>query len=593
MRFKTKMVLIYAIFIVVVALVLSFSFYKYSERQYENTEKQNLKVAANQLVVQMDEMFGTMEQTMSYILSDPNILSSIRMLTQTPEKEIAHRYIEEAKLNISSGIMTDYILKHFYRTIVFNKTGSAISTNNLKSGTIKKEINYDTMPWLSMADDEKGKPIIVNEHKDTWGVKENAQVFSLLKAVLGKNMGYIEIQRRVQDLEEEVQLSKEDLEYMIFVNGHELLYTNVPNMDSKQYLELVNTSGTYVKEIRTDNYDELIVAKGQSDSYDFSILVIENKDIVKNESKYISTMTYGIAFAFFVISMIFVIISSQFLTNPIRHLSSIMENTGMENMGEEVLLKAPNNEIEALRISYQNLLERLKLSIIKEKKASLLQLQAQFDSLQSQVNPHFLYNVLNVITARGMSIGDENICEICGSLAMMLRYSTNNKKRYATIEEELEYLNQYLYLIKSRYEHKIAFSVEVDKVIMNQVVPKIVLQQIVENSINHGFENTTDQMKISIKGWEEQGYWYIKIQDNGQGFDSETLSALYDKLDKTKKRLLKEGSNMELEIGGMGLVNTYARLLLLYNDELYYTLHNVSDGAEVIIGARKKLDPQV
>ena len=589
MRLKTKMVLMYAIFMVVIALILGLSFYKYSERQYEKTEEKNLEASANQLVVQMDELLNTMELTMHYILSDPSILSGIKMLAGTPEKEVAYRYIEEAKLNISTGINTDFIIKHFYRTIVFNKTGSAIST---KSGTLrtKTKVDYTTMPWLTKADREKGKPVIVNTHEDTWGTKGNIQVFSLLKAVQGNNMGYIEVQRRVKDLGDELQLSKDGLEFMIFVNGDELLYTNAGNVDLKQYKKLVSEDGTFVRKIKTINSEELLVAKGHSNSYDFNLLVTENKKIIKNESAFITSMTFGIATAFFVISMVFVMISSQYLTNPIRQLRTIMERTKLENIGDGVSLDTPDDEIEALSISYQNVLERLHKSIIKEKKMSLLQIQAQFDSLQAQVNPHFLYNVLNVIAARGMSTGDEKICEMCGSLAMMLRYSTNNKNRYATIEEELQYLDQYFYLLKSRFEHKINFEVDVGSNIRKQVIPKIVLQQIVENCINHGFINCTEQMQIRIYGREEENHWYIKIQDNGQGFGEQTLADLTDKLNMIKERLLKEGSNVELEIGGMGLINTYARLLLLYNDELFFKIRNVTGGAEVIIGAYLRTD---
>jgi two-component system, sensor histidine kinase YesM len=592
MRFKTKIILMYAVFMVVIALILGLGFYKYSEGQYEKTEEKNLEVSANQLVVQMNELLNTMELTMNYILSDPGVLSSIKMLAKTPYKDVAFRYIEEAKLNISTGINTDFIIKHFYRTIFFNKTGIVISTNSTKNEIIKTKTNVDcsSMPWLTKADQEKGKPILVNNHEDTWGIKGKVQIFSLLKAVQGSNMGYIEVQRRVKDLADELQLSKDGLEFMIFVNDNELLYTNTKNTDLKQYKALISKAGTFVKEVKTVNSEEQLVAKGHSDSYAFNLLVIENKKIIKDESAFITTITFGIATAFFVISMFFVMISSQFLTNPIRQLRKIMERTKLENIGEEVSLDTPDDEIEALSITYQNVLERLHKSIIKEKKMSLLQIQAQFDSLQAQVNPHFLYNVLNVIAARGMSTGDEKICEMCGSLAMMLRYSTNNKNRYATIEEELQYLDQYFYLLKSRFEHKIEFSVEVGNNIRKQVIPKIVLQQIVENCINHGFVNSTEQMQIRIQGWEEESHWYIKIHDNGQGFGEETLAEINHKLKITRERLLKEGSNMELEIGGMGLINTYARLLLLYNDELIFKMQNVSDGAEVIIGANLSTD---
>mgnify|MGYP000223065698 CR=1 FL=1 len=116
--------------------------------------------------------------------------------------------------------------------------------------------------------------------------------------------------------------------------------------------------------------------------------------------------------------------------------------------------------------------------------------ETQIAMMQSQLNPHFLYNVLNVISSRGIMDGDEEICEICGCLAAMLRYSTNTKERYATVEKELEYLERYIFLLKSRYEHRLEVEVECEESVKHEQLPKIVLQQLVENSIQHGYNNS-------------------------------------------------------------------------------------------------------
>lgn len=164
-----------------------------------------------------------------------------------------------------------------------------------------------------------------------------------------------------------------------------------------------------------------------------------------------------------------------------------MENTGLENLDAELAVPDTDDEVQAVGIAYQNLMRRLNESIVKEKRMSLLQLQAQFDTLQAQVNPHFLYNVLNVISSRGIMDGDEEICEICGCLAAMLRYSTNTKERYATVEKELEYLERYIFLLKSRYEHRLEVEVDCEESVKHEQLPKIVLQQLVENNIQHGY----------------------------------------------------------------------------------------------------------
>lgn len=223
--------------------------------------------------------------------------------------------------------------------------------------------------------------------------------------------------------------------------------------------------------------------------------------------------------------------------------------------------------------------------MINEKRMSLLQLQAQFDLLQAQVNPHFIYNVLNVISNRGIMSDDEVICEICGELAAMLRYATNTKEKYATVREEIRYLDQYLHLLKYRYDYRLSYSIDIDEKMYDKRLPKIVLQQIVENAVLHGYEQLNDRIEIEVIGGQEDDDWYIKIHDNGCGINGETLEKLEGQIDSVRKKLTKDRTNVELEIGGMGLVNTFARLYLLYDENLIFRITS-QQGTDVVIGVK-------
>lgn len=585
MRFQTKIITAYAVLVFALALFIGFAYHSYTFGQYEKTEESNIRVTAEQLVSQMEERIDRMELVTEYLLSDPDFLSGIQTLAKAADRSTDHVYIGEAKANIREGINTYFVSNHFYRTIVFNQHGDVFATYSHKSKRSKTEVDFGVMPFLEKADQSLGTPILVNAHEDPWGFQENPQVFSLLKAIQGKDMGYIEVQYQVSDLEQ-LQLPKEGISYLVVVNGNELLFSSDGKDSLENYEQMLAGGDELVKKMDRPNGEEVLVAKAVSDQYPVTVLAVESTEEINRAGNYITMMTLLVALVFFLVSMVFVIILSQILTKPLRQLKSVMENTKLENIGEDVGFVAANDEIQALSVSYQDVLGRLQESIVKEQRLAVLQLQAQFDSLQAQVNPHFLYNVLNIISARGMSGQDEMICEMCGALASMLRYSTNNKKRFATIEEELEYLEQYFYLLKARYEHKIEFHVQVNEAIKNELIPKVALQQIIENCINHGFENSVDQMKVTITGWREENYWYIRVQDNGQGFKGEVLTALDEKMQQTRRRILKERSNMELEIGGMGLINTYARCLMLYNDNFIFTMGNGSDGADVTLGAK-------
>ena len=234
--------------------------------------------------------------------------------------------------------------------------------------------------------------------------------------------------------------------------------------------------------------------------------------------------------------------------------------------------------------SYNDLLKRLNTARRQEEQMSMLHMQAEFDALQAQMNPHFLYNVLNVISHRGVQNGDEVICEICERLASMLRYSAGVSRRLVPLREEIEYLNHYLFLLKTRYRDKLDYCLEIAGEVLDQMIPKIVLQQLVENSITHGFAETSGVMGINIRGFVERGFWLVEISDNGCGFKEEEIRAIKEKMEKIAGALNQ--GKLALDLGGMGLLNIYARLIILFGSSAVFRIANAEPGgARVTIGA--------
>lgn len=437
------------------------------------------------------------------------------------------------------------------------------------------------MPWLSLADQAKGKSVIINTHEDSWTDSRNIKkVYSLMKAIQGDNMGYLEVQNTIDELNN-LNVSDKGVIFLIYANGGELLYSSDLAQDPAKYLP-------YLKEER--NSDDKLVSKHESDKYDFTVLAVKSRTRTAEQNAYIWRYPFVIASVIFLTSLVFVVLWSYILVKPIREMRKIVERTDLKNLKntENVQLEGTNDEIQTLYREYQLMTERLNKAVIRERKASLLQLQSLFDSLQAQVNPHFIFNVLNIISARGFDNDDDVICEMCGALASMLRYSTGNKERYTKVDDELGYLQNYYYLLRARYEDKIEFNFDVDAEVRKQIIPKVTLQQILENSVNHGFKNSPESMKIDIIGRMEQNQWFIRIRDNGEGFDTDALKQIEIKIEEIHKKILDDNDTIEMEIGGMGLVNVYARCLLLYGDNLLFKLNNTDEeaGAEVIVGAR-------
>lgn len=591
MRFRTRMIIIYTCFVGVIAIGLGIWFSTYSFKQYKINEYRNLELLASQSSNQFEETIKPMRFVANYLLSDKDVLDALKTLAKVDVAiDSNSHYREEARAVIRSKIYSDYIMTNYYRVIVFNQLGDTIANKNYHDTLIDPYRNICDLKWIDEMADNHGEPVLIAPHVDDWGLINQPSVYSIVKAVQGSNMGYIEVQRREDTLEELFKVPKEDIYIAVVLPDGEFLYSSKNGKFNDYYSKLAMQQKTGTMEIENADHKKEIISIHYAEEIGVYVIVKEDLASMQKEAFYIIPFTLLLIGIFAIIALLFVYVISTFLTKPIRKLKELMESTDLECLGTKIDFDVSNDEIQALNQSYQRVLLRLNEGVIKEKRLSLLQLQAQFDLLQAQVNPHFFYNVLNVISNKGVINGDESICEICGCLSGMLRYATNTKIRVAKIADEIEYLKSYFYLLKSRYEHKIEFSIEIDEMIKEQIIPKILFQQIVENSVNHGFENFSGIMRIEITGFQENGRWHICIKDNGSGFDDSSMIILNQKMTEVYKKLLEEDQSIEMEIGGMGIVNAYARLLLLYKSDVIFKISNGHQGAQVMIGAPIKMD---
>ena len=593
MKFRTKLILGFSIVIFFISAILGIVCYNYNSRRLSEKAAQSLKFYSRQTAANVDFTIDSMKHVTDYILSDPDMLNAMKNLPKYYGSSDSNKNIEHNDLleTLNSGISMYYINSNFYRVIIFNEFGDVASSTNMGSKLTNKARNVSNIEWLDLAEKQHGKPILVAPHMDGWGIRTSEEVFSLARKVQGGDFGYIEVQYATEKLEDIFEIPDSDIRVVAFLSSGEILYQSEGlNSDLVHYIKR-HPKVTEMDSITVSSDTRIWGSASKvSDTYGIRVVALEEKTEILTGMKEAFVIALGMAIGCFVISMGVVIFIASRLSRPLTLLKDQMENTGIENLDAELMVPNTDDEVQAVGVAYQNLMRRLNESIVKEKRMSLLQLQAQFDTLQAQVNPHFLYNVLNVISSRGIMDGDEEICEICGCLAAMLRYSTNTKERYATVEKELEYLDRYLFLLKSRYEYRLEVKVDCEESVKQEQLPKIVLQQLEENSIQHGYNNSKNIMKIQVHGWRDENGWYFEVRDNGQGTTEEIQKQLEEKMDAIRKRIMSRGSSIEMEIGGMGLANTYARMFLLYNGRAVFHIRNLEEGLSVIIGVAEKED---
>jgi len=593
MSFQTKLFLTFYMLIILLVAVIGIIFYQYASRAYEANAFSNLEVIVDKMSQQLDNLIQPMDLITTYLLSTEGFMSSVTSLATIDRTNPQNQaYISESRATIYGNVLNYTTDKNFYRVSFFNREGDFL-TSNFKVANITKDVHklINSLGWVNQADEAKGKVIVIPPYTDPWSVSTNARVFGIARSIQGfkSGVGYIEVQNPYELLEEIFTVPDEDsMKVLAITKTGELLFSN-GEMDEAliSYSEKINSKTKKYSSIERNpltGAEEFVAAVG-SNYTGVKIVLIQDRNALLKPLTSVIYISCLILVIILILSLGYIYIFSRQLAKPVRQLKEKMENTELENLPEKITFEKSNNEFESLNRSFQRLRERLNEAIRREIKAQTLQIQASFDSLQAQVNPHFIYNILNVLSNKGIVNGDDEICEICDNIASMLRYSTSTLKRTATIAEELEHVRKYLMLMKKRFEHRLEFEISADPEICNAAIPKIVLQQIVENSINHGFEKLQTIMYISVKGYASDGWWYIEITDNGQGFAPEVLNQLKIKMEEVKKELSGTESYKGLAIGGMGLINTYARLLLFHHGKFVFKLENAEGGgAKVTIG---------
>jgi len=196
-------------------------------------------------------------------------------------------------------------------------------------------------------------------------------------------------------------------------------------------------------------------------------------------------------------------------------------------------------------------------------------------ALHSQINPHFLYNTLDTIVWMAEFKDSEKVIAITKALAKFFRLSLGDGAETTSVGDEIDHVRQYLFIQKERYENKLDYEIEVNESILDAVIPKIILQPIVENAIYHGIRPLKSGGMVKIEAYPNNEDVIFKISDNGIGFDTAKLP---------------EFKHNGLRLGGVGFNNVDKRVRLYYGEG--YGLSLISypgEGTEVMIKIRRIL----
>jgi len=185
--------------------------------------------------------------------------------------------------------------------------------------------------------------------------------------------------------------------------------------------------------------------------------------------------------------------------------------------------------------------------------------EAELKFLQSQINPHFLFNTLNAAAQLAAIEGADKSSEFIVSISNLFRYNLKNIDELTTLEDEIQYVKYYMQILKTRFGSRIDFYTDIDETTFDIMIPRIVIQPIVENAFIHGLQNLERHGEIHLNVRREGDYIMVEVIDNGIGMDSDCIEEIL--------RFEEDGSKYRNRLTGIGMSNVLYRLQLFFNIE--------------------------
>ncbi len=471
------------------------------------------------------------------------------------------------------------------RISVFNKYGDYVSSGVMPQSktyaddVLRNRMDIDGIVSRLVLNDEH--IYVEGPHPDYWNSKVGYEMISLY-CPLGNKIqddmyGIIEIQQDFQKLVQTLLPGlDQDMAVLLFDSGGRCVFNSMESICPPEYYDFYYSQASGNQDSRYgfgrikvgSRAQEQYLSAGISETSGWMAVMVRNKSSIVNVIQDIQKVIIVAIFVFMVLSAYMAYRISLKMTKPINDMIVSAQSISWSNLDMEALEDNDENEIMALNNTFKETLKRLSESM-------QLELGARLNALQSQMNPHFLYNTLSVISASADQ--QEKVERMCSRLSDMLRYSTvYEEESNSTLEDEVRHTENYLELMKDRYEENLIYDIEEAGNLDRVKVPRVILQPIVENCFKHGFGENGFPWMIHVAVTASDGHWKIHVRNNGRPFQERDLKELNEKVEGFLKGEQKK-------ISGIGLTNTIIRLRLLYEERVEYEIYTGSDGYTCVV----------
>lgn len=550
--------------IVCTTAILSFSSYRLSSSAVTSSSIQKTSQLVEQVKVNIQTYIGNMESIASLVISSRDVMRFVDATQADRESD------ESLKRGASQYLRSVVQSRKDIASILYvNKSGDFVSDQS--HAIMKSKSEWTQQDWYRLAltsSEEVVSPSHVQhifEDQYRWVVSISRKLPESDRSqegVLLVDLNY----NVINDLCRQIELGQRGYVFIVSPSGDLVYHPQQQLIHSELKSEQMQT----VLDMREGSFklgkaEESKIYTVATTSFGWKIVAVTYPDeLIENKHQMqTSAALWGVLCL--IVGLTISIILSYALTKPLKNLEMHMKKAERGNFDVRVDIEG-THEIGKLARTFNLMISRIKELMNQIVQEQEMKRRSELKALQSQIQPHFLYNTLDSIIWMAESGKVDDVVEMTTALSRLLRSSISKGEELVPVSVELDHIRSYLTIQSRRYRKKFTYSIDVEDSILAAPILKLVLQPIVENAIYHGIKPNPDQGHIQIHGWREADSILLTIADDGEGMEPEKLRTIL---------MDKPGASGGT---GVGIANVNHRIQLYFGHD--YGLHYESEREE-------------
>lgn len=568
---RSKFITLFVLFITIPFLISGIITYqKYSANVEANARSYTAQIM-DQIVVNLDRYVKEMERLTLTPLYDEEVLNILRNHSGLYQRPQYLTTDETNKMNLFISSLR-FDRSEIHSILIFANDGSLFSSFETTVGT---HWTKESTPWMDRVRERDGRLTIVPPHEATYYKEPLHQVVSLARVIrepythLAIGVVKVDLTSKSFDTILSSVSFSDNSELHILDQDGNVLYSKSQSQEPLNHAQVVRNDRDY------------LYAEVESDYTGIKATGIVPLTDLRKEARELTSFTLIISLIALALAYLMAVVSSNRLVRPIQHLQSKMKLVQMGAFQERAVVTT-NDEIGQLTYGFNQMIEHIDYLVKEVYERTLREREAELSALQGQINPHFLYNTLETMNMLAVEKDNHELSGMITSLGKLLHYTVDKKEKPVHLKDEILFVESYLKIQSFRLGDKLCADIRVDPSFEICLVPKLILQPLIENVIEHGLKSR-ERVNLELKVRAEEDNLIISIQDDGVGMTLEQIEQLEELMNRPRHFDMPAESDAR-EFGkvkkGYALRNVHQRLRLLYGEDYgLYIDRSVNQGS--------------